>query len=230
MNKPSRKSVTLLIAAVCALLASSAAYSLARSAVYGSAGAAIAAKDAARSADASAEQGRLTMALYASTTAERADLAGFFVPADDEVAFIEAVESAGKAAGVQTVISSISASSLSGASVGAMGGISAHVSLNGTWAGVMRALQALQNMSYGASVDYVYLTVSVPGGDVNAQAAQNTLPVAGGMSGQNAGHSGLPQWDLALDIKAPILVRPLSAIQAVQSAVPAAVRSPSLKP
>lgn len=109
------------------------------------------------------------LALASSTAAARARLGTLFVPADDAVAFIQSVESVGSASGATVAISAISASLPDGAKPGTIGTITAHVSVSGSWSGVMRALELLEDLPYRSSVEKVSLATSIPAGDRGSQ-------------------------------------------------------------
>ena len=101
--------------------------------------------------------------LASSTGSSRAELPSFFVPADDVVAFITALESLGPQSGSSVSIASIDADSLSGSPAGSIGAARAHIVAIGSWQSVMRALALAERMQYAVSVNGVRLDASSAG-------------------------------------------------------------------
>ena len=107
-------------------------------------------------------------ATYESTAASRALLPEFLVSSDDAVPFIDAVEDVGQTTGAKVSISTLSSSATSGSSNQT---ITATISVTGTWANVMRAVEMIENMPYAVSVKSISIDVlsstdqsgSVPG-------------------------------------------------------------------
>jgi len=93
-------------------------------------------------------------AAYGRTAADRALLPSFLVPQNDAVPFINTVEAVGPASGTKVSLSSLS----SGAGPNPLyGTVTATISIVGTWANVMRAVEMIENMQYAISVKDVHL-------------------------------------------------------------------------
>jgi hypothetical protein len=96
-------------------------------------------------------QEKSLVAAASTTESDRARLASFFVPADDAVSFITALESIGLQSGAQVSIASISSDSLS---------VQAHIDAHGSWSSVMRALSLAERMPYAVSISNVRMDES----------------------------------------------------------------------
>jgi len=96
-----------------------------------------------------------SLVVAASTTeSDRSRLASFFVPADNVVSFITALESLGPESGSSVSIASISSDSLS---------VAAHIDAHGSWLSVMRALSLAERMPYAVSISNVRMDESGTG-------------------------------------------------------------------
>jgi hypothetical protein len=98
--------------------------------------------------------------LATSSAASRARLASLFVPVDNVVIFITALESLGSQSGSKISLTSVDADSLAGLPTGTIGAVRAHLSASGPWVSVMRALALAERLPYAISIDHVELNAS----------------------------------------------------------------------
>jgi len=98
------------------------------------------------------QESMVTMTL-ASTSDARATVATYFIPQDQTVSFIEQVEGVAKQSGASVTIASISADDISSAPKGKTGHIVAHISVNGAWHTIMRALHIIEDFPYALDID-----------------------------------------------------------------------------
>lgn len=108
------------------------------------------------------KQSKDILALASSTAPARARLASFFVPADDAVAFIQAMESVGASSGASVSIASIAQGSTDGKGIGSL---TAHIVISGSWTEVMKAVELFEVLPYKASIDHLTLDTSIGAGD-----------------------------------------------------------------
>lgn len=127
--------------------------------------------------------------LVIATAASRARLASFFVPADNVVVFITALESLGPQSGSTVSLATIDADSLTNASAGTVGTVRAHINSIGSWGSVMRALALAERMPYAVSIDHIRL-------DTSASASAST----------SAATASSHTWNLSFDIQAAMIV------------------------
>lgn len=139
-----------------------------------------------------ADQGRDQdlISLYGDTAADRAQMTGIFIPSDDIVDFIEAVEAIGPEAAAKISLSSINADSLDGAPAGTLGTVDADVSVSGSWPAVMQALMLSEALPYDVTIDAVRLDASI------------ALPSA---------HGQRDSWSLSYNIRAEIIASSTTA-------------------
>ncbi len=130
------------------------------------------------------ERDQRLAATYRSMSAEWARLPALFIPADDTVAFIEAVEGLGDISGASVAISAIGADDLAGAPAGTVGSIRAHADVRGTWSSVMKTLILAEHMPYHDTIAKVSLD----------------------FIGEGAGKNPSRDWHASFDIKASTLV------------------------
>ena len=109
-----------------------------------------------------------------------------FVPADDAVAFIQAMESVGPASSATVAISSINETAADQSKKGSIGSVTAHITVDGSWADVMNAIELFEVLPYKISIDRLTLNTSISAGD----------------RAPTAGHS----WQAAFDITASTLI------------------------
>ncbi|MBU6232040.1 MAG: hypothetical protein KGI45_00690 [Patescibacteria group bacterium] len=100
---------------------------------------------------------------YKASAPDWQKMSGYFVPADDVVSFIEAIEGLDKGSGATTTISAISADNISGSPAGTIGNFHATVSGSGSWPSVMRAIELAENLPFVSSVSGVKVNVSDAG-------------------------------------------------------------------
>jgi hypothetical protein len=110
------------------------------------------ARDAVKTERANQSQSESFLELASSTAVSRARLSSFFVPVDDVVVFITALESLGPQSGGAVSIASISADPA--------GLVRAGINAHGSWPSVMRVLSLAERMPYAVSVDHVRLDTS----------------------------------------------------------------------
>jgi alkylhydroperoxidase/carboxymuconolactone decarboxylase family protein YurZ len=138
------------------------------------------ARDIAHAEGIDQSQARSLSALASSTADSRAHLASFFVPADNVVVFITALESIGPQSGSTVSLATVDADSLAGAPAGTIGSVRAHVDAHGGWPSVMRALSLAERMPYAVSIDNVRMDAS--------------------------GFAAKSSWNLSFDIQAAVIV------------------------
>ncbi len=100
-------------------------------------------------------QERSIVASLASTSDSRALAGTYLISQGQTVSFIETVEGIGKKTGSTVTIASISADDLTSAPVGKVGHLQAHITINGSWPSVMRALHGIEGLPYALSIDSV---------------------------------------------------------------------------
>ncbi len=130
------------------------------------------------------ERDQRLAATYRSMSAEWARLPALFIPADDTVAFIEAVEGLGDISGASIAISAIDADDLSAAPAGTIGSVKAHADVRGTWSSVMKTLILAEHMPYHDTIAKVSLD----------------------FIGEGAGKNPSRDWHASFDIRASTLV------------------------
>lgn len=163
----------------------------------------ISAKEAVAAAEANKLRETSFMQTYQSTSAEWARLPGFFVPSNNVVSFIVALEALGPQTGATSSISAIVADDLDNASPGSLGNIHVHVDVEGSWGSVMRTLELAEILPFESSVSNLRIAV-------NAGAASA---------------SGKPDWKLSFDIVAAMIAVPDSVPGAASSSPAGATRS-----
>ena len=96
-------------------------------------------------------QGLQIVALEASTSASRAEIRSYFVPADNAVAVIQSIESIGKSSGAVVSISSINSSDPDSSTH--IGHVAADVSISGSWTSVTRAFALFEALPYDRTMN-----------------------------------------------------------------------------
>jgi hypothetical protein len=97
---------------------------------------------------------------YKETATKWSSLQNFFINPGHIVDFIEAVESLSQESGSKVTLSSIDADNMDGAPIGKEGSLRAHLTAQGSWSSVMRALSLVETMPYKAEVSNVHANVS----------------------------------------------------------------------
>ena len=120
-------------------------------------------------------QGKDVIALADQTSAERAKLPLMFVPAENGVEAIKAIESVGDISGASVSISSINAINPDESSH--VGKISAAVSIAGTWKQVTEAIALFETLPYDRTINQLSLR-SLGGGKDSRWQSDFTLTVA----------------------------------------------------
>ncbi len=109
------------------------------------------------------DQSKSILALASSTDASRTRLSSFFIPADDAVAFIQALESTGASSGATVSIASIAESDPeAGKNIGTL---NAHITMNGSWSTVMNAIELFEVLPYKIKISHLTLDTSIGAGD-----------------------------------------------------------------
>jgi hypothetical protein len=126
--------------------------------------------------------------LYESTAAQRQQLAGYFIPSDGTIQFIEAVESIGPISGSDLELSSIEADPLQNAKPGTRGTVRAHVEAGGSWISVYKTLLFAERLPYKISIDKVRLDAV----------------------GAGPNNRGVREWRISFDIIGTLIVTPPS--------------------
>ncbi|MCX6716201.1 MAG: hypothetical protein NT077_04295 [Candidatus Taylorbacteria bacterium] len=101
-------------------------------------------------------QGKEIIKLHESTAAKRERLSSFFVPAENAVAAIQAIESIGDSSGASVTISSIKTSAPSDTKE-RIGQVTASVVISGSWGDVMQALELFETLQYQNDIKNVSL-------------------------------------------------------------------------
>jgi hypothetical protein len=101
---------------------------------------------------------------FSSTALSRALLQSYLIQDSNTVSFIEQVEGVAKQSGASVSIASISADDLTMATAGTIGHIQAHISAQGSWSNVMRALHIIEDLPYSLTIDNV--SVHAEGGGI----------------------------------------------------------------
>ena len=173
----------LLVLALAVAAVVAALYGYMRYAIGSSVSRAILAREIVRLKDADKSRADEVMQLYQSTAADRARLSGFFIPADDVVSFIEAVEAIGPQSGAALTLSSIGADAPSKPAPGAFGSARAKVEAHGSWQAVMKALKLAESLPYDITIDNVRLDGSL----------------------QPSGRGTIHSWSLSYDLSASLV-------------------------
>lgn len=114
-------------------------------------------------------QGSEIIQLHAATAERVSRLGSYFVPSENAVAVIQAIESIGASSGAVVNISSINAAPPDETTH--IGRVSAAVSISGTWKEVTEALALFETLPYDRTMDR--LTVRTSGGGGKAAAPQS---------------------------------------------------------
>jgi hypothetical protein len=104
------------------------------------------------------------LSAWQGSSADWSKLQAFFVPADQPVVFIKAIESLGKETNGAIKLATISADNLDGDAPGTIGTIRATLTASGPWSTVMQSLQLIESMPSGLTVDSVRLSSGGPQG------------------------------------------------------------------
>lgn len=161
--------IALLIIAASVTLFVYALYGYMHSTVASSLDRVLAGRSSIAQQESSLNQENSLTLLHESTAQDRSKLRSFFVPDNETVSFIEAVEALGANTGATITLSSIDADNLENEKAGSIGHIRAHVDVTGSWAAVMKTLKLAEVSPYGVSVSKVRVDSS---GGVDAKAGQ----------------------------------------------------------
>ncbi len=131
-----------------------------QSAIGASVKSVLVARNLVRTEQVNKNQEQAVMAAYTATAADRARLMTHFVPADSVVSFIEAIEHIGPQTGSTVTLSGISADTIDGSVPGTTGTVRGHVSAQGSWESVSRALALAEVLPYKVTIDNVELTAA----------------------------------------------------------------------
>ena len=101
-------------------------------------------------------QGKEMIKLFDSTKEKRGRLSSYFVPSENAVAAIQAIESIGDASGASVELSSIKANPPADAK-GRIGQVTALVMIKGQWKNVMEALELFEALPYQKNIRNVSL-------------------------------------------------------------------------
>lgn len=150
--------VTLVVGAVYGYMSRAVGVSVAKSS---------AARSAVLAAQTNSNRDQAFMRQFQLTAQDWARLPEFFVPSDDILTFIEAVEAFGSVTGATTTLSSIEADNLDNAATGTLGSIRLHVDVEGTWSAGMRTLKLAEAMPYKVTFNNIRLdfTPGTPDGN-----------------------------------------------------------------
>lgn len=126
-----------------------------------------------KNSEAARLQSKDIVALADQTARDRARLPGLFIPAENGVEAIKAIESVGTVSGASVDISSINAADPGDSG---MGTISAAVSIGGSWKQVTEALALFETLPYDRTINQLSLR-STGGGKDSRWQADFTLSV-----------------------------------------------------
>lgn len=163
MSHPRNLRNTILFTSLVVLAASACVYAYLFEETSSLVGKTIAAHEALLSAQASKLQGQEIVSLFDSSSAKRARIKSFFVPSENAVAVIQAIESVGQSSGASVAISSINA--VPPVDKSPIGHVSAAVVINGTWTDVMRAVTLFEDLPYDSTMSGLGLRYSGPSED-----------------------------------------------------------------
>ena len=149
---------SIFLVALIILAVSAAAYAY----LYTKTGALIdetlAGRSALKGIQAARLQGTEIIQLEQATADRREELKKFFVPAENAVAVIQAIESIGDLSGATVSISSINATPPTDAAK--VGHVSASVDISGTWKQVMQAITLFETLPYDRRMNALSLRSS----------------------------------------------------------------------
>jgi hypothetical protein len=98
--------------------------------------------------------------LQSASTSDWGKVYGAFVPVDNAVTFIEALESLGKSTGSVVTIASVDNVKSEEGSIAVNGYVNAKVNVQGSWNSVLSTLELAENLPYKVTIDSVSLTLS----------------------------------------------------------------------
>ncbi len=199
--KASRTHTLLLLFAVIVTLIVGAVYGYMSHAVGNSVEKSAAAHASVVAAQSNSSRDQAYMQQYQLTAVDWARLPEFFVPSDNILSFIEAVESIGQVTGATTTLSNIDADNLDNAATGTLGSIRVHVDTDGSWTAAMRTLMLAEVLPYKTAVNNIRLDSTVTGPENEARRS----------------------WRLSFDLRATTIARHLPAA----TPAPAATAAPS---
>jgi hypothetical protein len=153
-----------LVMAICVMLFVGALYIYMYHVVDKAVIAALQARDTVKLETLNTNQQKEVARIYEETSVERARLNEFFIPKDNVVSFIEALESMGTTTGSRIHIASIASDNLDAALPGATGNVRVNLVVSGSWSSVLRTLQLAELLPYKSSIQNVKLDVSVQSG------------------------------------------------------------------
>ncbi len=184
MNRKGNIRNTIMIFSILALLAAGSLYYYFNDVTSGLVDNTLNARSVLATAQAARLQGGDTMKLFDATAERRAKLSTFFVPAENAVAVIQAIESVGDLSGASVDISSIKSTPAIGDKIGQ---VSASVVIRGAWTNVMQGLELFETLPYQKILNnLVIVTSSIPG----ASDKDKT-----------------PKWDVSFDIAVPTIIK-----------------------
>lgn len=173
MKHPGLKSGIMLLT-FAGLLLAAGIYTYLYTQTYSLADATVSDRALLKSSETARLQGKDVVALADQTAADRAALPALFVPAENGVEAIKAIESVGNVSGASVDISSINAADPDSST--GIGRISAAVSIGGTWSQVVQAIRLFETLPYDRTMNQLSLR-SLGGKDSRWQ-ADFTLTVA----------------------------------------------------
>ncbi len=105
----------------------------------------------------SANKEQLSLLEYKASLDKWSKLQDFFISPDEEVVFIETIESLGPESGSSVTITSIDSDKFENAVPGTKGKLKAKVSATGSWSSVMRMLSLAEVTPYEVSINNIRL-------------------------------------------------------------------------
>jgi len=124
---------------------------------------------------------------YQSSSQKWSRLPSYFIPSNQVIGYIKALEMLGSQAGSTVTLGSIDADDLDGKAVGTTGVVRGHLNVAGSWQADMRTLILAETMPYVISIHDVHLTESA-----DASAAPKSHPAH--------------MWSMSFEIDAAMLV------------------------
>ena len=121
---------------------------------------AVKARSLVSTADVMKVQEKEIMDLYQNSKDQRARISKLFVPSENAVSFIKAVESIGSESGASVNISAIRANAPADDAKTKIGDVTANVAVSGDWTEVMRALELFETLPYLNTINHITLGVS----------------------------------------------------------------------
>lgn len=149
--------ITLLLIAFLTMIAAATMYFYMYRSVNSSTDRALEARDIAATESSSKSQEADLAKIYVDTESSRARLHAFFISEEEVVSFVEAIEALGPKSGAKISLSDLS---VAAGTAKNLKWSRAHVTVDGTWSSVMRALELSETLPYDIEISGVRLSSS----------------------------------------------------------------------